>query len=73
MKDIVEKIDRMKAVASAARSDGEGPSDAETAEMVEIGFDLLGELIANSRRIAVSLEIIAHAAREIADQHGAQL
>ena len=53
MKDIARKVDRAKEILR-----GE-PNDDEGRELVGFGLDLIGELLANSRRIAVALEKIA--------------
>lgn len=65
MNDIVERVDRLKAIAAEAqgRKSEEGLSEAETVEVFGIALDFVGELIANSRRIAVALENLATDAR----------
>lgn len=55
MKDIADRVD----AAKAALAHNVPLTHAAAVELGMIGLDFLGELIANSRRIAVALETIA--------------
>lgn len=60
MQDIVDKFDRAKELLGMAGSDmDDAAQDAAAKELMGLGIDAVGELIANSRRIAVALETIA--------------
>lgn len=61
MQDIVQKVERVKSMAIAARAKRHtgGLSEEELAELFEIGVDIIGEMVANGRRIACALERIA--------------
>lgn len=59
MQDIVDKVDRLKALM-IGRKAGKAPSIEEMDEMAGMAIDALGELLANSRRIAVALEKMAN-------------
>jgi hypothetical protein len=68
MKDIVDKVDRAKAIAAEAMA-SDGPTDDQIAELGGLAIDFLGEIVANSRRVATALEDIANSQRSIA-MHG---
>ncbi len=59
MKDIADKVDRVKDLIASRH--GEGKRYDRTIEEEQIALDFLGEVVANSRRIAVALEKIAEA------------
>lgn len=59
MKDIAEKIDRVKDLV--AQRHGEGKRYDRTIEEEQIALEFFGEVVASSRRIAVALEKIADA------------
>lgn len=61
MRDIVEKIDRLQALVTESHAlPADSPlADAKLAEAGLIAIDFVGELIANSRLIALALEAIA--------------
>ena len=56
MKDIVKKVDALKAAIKVGFPE---PSEAEAHAMAFIAIDFVAELVANSRRIAQALETIA--------------
>jgi hypothetical protein len=56
MQDIVEKVDAAKALFA---SNQEPSDDQARALLIGPALDFIGELVANSRRIAVALEAIA--------------
>lgn len=61
MQDIVEKVDRLKAIITAnaakeAEETGGDDDGAVLADIVTVVIDFIGEIVANSRRIAVALE-----------------
>jgi hypothetical protein len=61
MQDIVDRVDRAKALIAegSARGTGEARATEIGGELMDIGLDAIGELIANSRRIANAMEAIA--------------
>lgn len=60
MQDIVDKFDLAKEIlAMAGTSMPDEQQDDAVKELLGLGVDAIGELIANSRRIAVALETIA--------------
>lgn len=59
MKDIADKVDRVKDLI--AERHGKGERYGRTIEEEQITADFIGELVANSRRIAGALEKIAEA------------
>lgn len=59
MQDIADKVDRIKDLI--AHRHGEGKRYDRTIEEEQISLDFFGEVVANSRRIAVALERIADA------------
>lgn len=65
MQDIAEKMDRLKALIAdgAARpvSHDSPEADARLREGVGLALDLVGELVANSRRNAVAMEKLTRA------------
>lgn len=61
MKDIVRKIDRAKEILTKPGK----PSEAEMNELGGFALDILGEVLANSRRIAVALEKIAEGSAHV--------
>ncbi len=70
MQDIVDKFDRAKELLELAGPSGahltDSEQDAAAKELLGLGIDAVGELIANSRRIAVALETIAENTKPIA-------
>lgn len=54
MKDIADKVDRVKDLI--AERHGKGERYGRTIEEEQITADFIGELVANSRRIATALE-----------------
>lgn len=63
MKDIVDKVDRVKDLI--AERHGKGERYGRTIEEEQITADFIGELVANSRRIATALEGIAEKGIEV--------
>lgn len=60
MQDIVDKFDRAKELLALAGTDmSDADQDAAAKELLGLGIDAIGELLANSRRIAVAMETIA--------------
>lgn len=60
MQDIVDKFDRAKELLALTGTDmTDSQQDDAAKELMGLGIDAIGELIANSRRIAVALETIA--------------
>lgn len=59
MKDLVEKLDRLKELTSRGFELNPTSTHTEDVEAVGIALELVGEMIANSRRIACALEDIA--------------
>lgn len=60
MQDIVDKFDRAKELLALAGTDmSDVDQDAAAKELLGLGIDAIGELLANSRRIAVAMETIA--------------
>lgn len=57
MKDIVDKVDRLKDLVAGRH--GEGKRYDRTIEEEQISLEFFGEVVANSRRIAVAMERIA--------------
>jgi hypothetical protein len=58
VKDIVEKVDRLRTVVAQAATIGPDNPNANAliSEAGSIAIDLVGEMVVNSRRIAVALE-----------------
>ena len=62
MQDIVDKFDRAKELLELAGPGGnmsDAEQDAAAKELLGLGIDAIGELVASARRIAVALETIA--------------
>jgi len=59
MKDIAEKVDRVKDLIAERHGKGERYRYGRTIEEEQITADFIGELVGNSRRIATALEGIA--------------
>lgn len=60
MQDIVDKVDRAKAILlPLITTPGAEPSKADAEALAAIGIDLIGEFVANSRRSATALEKLA--------------
>lgn len=62
MKDIADKVDRLKDLI--AERFGQGKRYDRTIEEEQIAADFFGEVVANSRRIATALEKVAGAIPE---------
>jgi hypothetical protein len=63
MQDIVDKFDRAKELLDLAGPGASQLSDSEqdalAKELMGLGIDAVGELVASARRVAVALETIA--------------
>jgi len=62
MQDIVDKFDRAKELLELAGPGGnmtDAEQDAAAKELLGLGIDAIGEVVASARRIAVALETIA--------------
>jgi hypothetical protein len=71
MDDLVKKLDRAKELLVSAGTDMmRDQEDAAGKEVLELAVDAVGELLANSRRIATALETIAANTKPMELVHG---